>query len=63
MIHKLFDEDEQLSLNDFEQSDENEIYDEMSYDENDFISKPVKSKTCTIDENVLRHQYPLTINI
>lgn len=30
-----------------------------SYDTNDFISKPVKSETCTIDENVLRHQYPL----
>lgn len=25
----------------------------------DFISKPVKSKTCTIDENIVQLQYPL----
>lgn len=28
------------------------------FNSNDFISKPIKSKKCTIDENIIQLQYP-----
>lgn len=42
----------------------NEDYDSTKFHENsfsshNFISKPIKSKTCTIDENIIQLQYPL----
>lgn len=29
------------------------------FNSSDFISKPIKSKTCTIDETIVQLQYPL----
>lgn len=29
------------------------------FNSNDFVSKPVKSKLCTINENIMKLQYPL----
>lgn len=46
---KLFDED----------YDRNTVNENTSLSSNDFISKPIKSKTCTIDENIIQLQYPL----
>lgn len=37
----------------------NKLDDNCLFDSNKFISKPSKSETCTIDENVLQLQYPL----
>lgn len=36
-----------------------QIYVKSLFNSSDFISKPIKSKTCTIDENILQLQYPL----
>lgn len=47
--NKLFNED-----NDSTKIDENN-----SFSSHDFISKPIMSKTCTIDENIIQLQYPL----
>lgn len=46
---ELFDED----------YDSNKIDENNSLSSHDFISKPIKSKTCTIDENIIQLQYPL----
>jgi len=40
---------------------ENEEFDEnVPFDIRDFLSKPIKSTSCTIDENIIRLQYPLS---
>lgn len=52
----------------FEEGDEHTIEESIIDDEsnenilfisNDFISKPIKSERCTMDENILQLQYPL----
>lgn len=40
--------------NDYNQSNVNNVF-----SSNNFISKPIKSKNCTIDENIIQLQYPL----
>lgn len=32
--------------------------DNCSFNSSDFISKPIKSKRCTINENIVQLQYP-----
>lgn len=47
-------------LNESQEGDHNE--DNNYYDlfnSNDFISKPIKSNKCTIDESIIQLQYPL----
>ena len=36
------------------------INDNVLYKSSDFISKPIKSERCTMDENILQLQYPLS---
>jgi len=36
------------------------INDNILYKSSDFISKPIKSEKCTMDENILQLQYPLS---
>lgn len=60
-----------MSYNDFDESYAEEIldedYDSDAINENglfnssDFISKPIKSATCTIDEETVQLQYPLLL--
>lgn len=50
---ELFDED----------YDSDTIIGNISFNSNDFISKPIKSKTCTVDENIVQLQYPLSNEI
>lgn len=35
-----------------------DVYRSRSFDNKDFVCKPIKSDRCTIDENVLQFQYP-----
>jgi hypothetical protein len=42
-----------------ESIDGNQINDTPLYKSSDFISKPIKSERCTMDENILQLQYPL----
>ncbi|VVC29555.1 WD40/YVTN repeat-like-containing domain,WD40-repeat-containing domain,WD40 repeat [Cinara cedri] len=47
-------EDDQFYNDEYSDADHD---DHISYNDNDFISKPVKSPWCTIDENILRLHY------
>lgn len=45
------------------ESVENESQINDEFDTSDFISLPIKSETCTIDENIMQLQYPLSSDI
>lgn len=57
MSHEKFDELCADKL--FNNCVSDQIFINRMFNSSDFISKPIKSKTCTIGENILQLQYPL----
>lgn len=57
----IFNEEAEEELQYESVEDESEVSD--VFDTNDFISIPIKSETCTMDENIIQLQYPLSSNI
>lgn len=59
------DEIEKSSLDEAggEQRSSGDDYRPRSYDSGEFSSKPIKSEKCTIDENVIRLQYPFYVEL
>lgn len=57
MSHEKFEESRTKKL--FNDCDSDQTYANCLFNSSDFISIPIKSKTCTIDETIVQFQYPL----
>lgn len=50
---------EKLSINSSFIHEDVHVDDTCLFDSDDFISKPIKSESCTIDGNIIQLQYPI----
>lgn len=59
MLYQEFEEQSGYDELSYEDEGGDQIVDNILFNSDDFISKPIKSEECTIDENIIQFQYPL----